>query len=110
MTPPFTQPLALPQPLEKVQIYVGRRAQTGMVLKVFHAERQIICKMESGPTLDPRGSFVVADQNQQGQWTFRNTLTPEQAGAPPLTMQQRAELQERINRAKAGQSNDKPQQ
>jgi hypothetical protein len=89
---------ALPKPNQQIQCLIFRRYQTVTVKTVFANELQIIGKVE-GPSQDPRGSWIVADLQGSNGWVFRHSLSPEQAGEPPLTEEQRAELHSRIQAA-----------
>ena len=63
------------------------------VLTVFPQENEIVGRMVglASKAEDPRGSFIVA-RREFDRWIFKHSLTPEQAGQPPLTAAQRAAM------------------
>jgi hypothetical protein len=82
-----------PKQGQQIQVAQGSRAINVTVLKAFPEANEIVGRMMGLPSKaeDPRGSFIVA-RREFDRWIFKHTLTPEQAGQPPLTAEQRAAL------------------
>jgi hypothetical protein len=82
-----------PKTGQQIQVAQGARAINVTVLKAFPEANEIVGRMMGLPSKaeDPRGSFIVA-RREFDRWIFKHTLTPEQAGQPALTTEQRAAM------------------
>ena len=82
-----------PKSGQQIQVAQGSRAINVQVLTAFPQANEIVGRMIGLPSKaeDPRGSFIVA-RREFDRWIFKHSLTPEQAGQPPLTDAQKAAM------------------